>query len=134
VDSALHVHLVVVTTFRRGVPGAGMPQRCQDTMDGLRGLRRGAAGAQRPRRSRAPAGRLPAQGGHLRTGEQPQRRAGPAAAKAVHQPGQPAHHARALLVPALPRRIQRRRPARHHPAVHRTAKASGYATSGLTHP
>ncbi len=31
VVSALHVHLVFVTKYRRGVPGAGMLQCCQDT-------------------------------------------------------------------------------------------------------
>ena len=44
-------------------------------------------------------------------------------------PGEPAHHARALLVTVLLRCILRRCPARHHPAGHRTAKAPGYPTS-----
>jgi REP-associated tyrosine transposase len=32
VASALHVHLVIVTKHRRGVPGADMPSCCLDAM------------------------------------------------------------------------------------------------------
>jgi len=78
VVSALHAHWVVVTTYRRGVLDADMPRSCENATRKARRRRRGAAGAQRPRRSRAPAGAVPAQGRRPGPAEQPQGGAGPA--------------------------------------------------------
>jgi hypothetical protein len=49
--SALHAHLVFVTKYRRGVPGAGIPQRCQwRDADGMPGLRPGGCERSSPAR------------------------------------------------------------------------------------
>ena len=123
VVSVLHVHLVFVTKYRRGVLNADMLLPCQDAMRKVRG----DFGAGLPEFNGED------DHAHLLAGYPPKvavpvpvnslnGSAGATAAIAVHWPREPAHHARALLVPVLLRRVLRRRAAEHHPPVHRAAK------------
>ena len=84
--SALHVHLVFVTRYRRGVPGDDTLRYRERVMRKARGDFEAPAGVHRAGRPRAPARELPAQGPRARAREPAQGRA--AARPAASTPGQ----------------------------------------------
>jgi hypothetical protein len=126
VASALHVHLVFVAKYRRGVLDPDMLRSCQDAMRKVCGdfgaeLRKFNGQddhvhllAEYPPKAAVPGAR-----------EQPQRRVGPAVVSGIHRPREPAYHARRLLVPVVLRRILPGRSAEHHLELHRAAKTPG---------
>jgi putative transposase len=74
--SPLHAHRAFVTKYRRGVPGTGMLQCCEDTMRkvcaGFGAELLDSCGSSTAKPATSPAGQLPAQGRAVEAREQPQ--------------------------------------------------------------
>jgi putative transposase len=129
VVSALHVHVVFVTTYRRGVLDAGMLRSCQDAMRKVRG----GFGAQL-RQFNDQDDHV-----HLLLAGYPPKVAVPALVNSLK--GVPARRLRPEFTgqvnrhilhghfrsPSYPAASCGGAPAEHHPAAHRAAKHAGLA-------